>query len=682
MPHPSSRLYLRSPRVSGCLLSNSGTHWNPFYSVISCITSRYTSTAFQRSGLQESAFFIRTSMSNQPPHEGSPSKSRHRNKGDPNAGPRFRKNTGGNNSNHNVPANANNQPNEVANSGANNTTNTNTGIISVHGSPAPQHQNPHQHVQQVHQHTRTQPPRTPHVSAPPPRMVQSASTSAHSHSPNIIYSHSPNLIHPHAHAAAFHAYSPQPGRSPSIPHSSHSPHPNRSPHPSHPSHSPTLSRTGQSPSIVHSHSQPFHSHGHSPSLHTSPHFPPVRTPTFPHAHPPSHHVYPSPSPRPRPMSMHAGMAVGIGSVPGTPSMSYGTSGGMNMGLNMNVNMGAGMGMGMTAYEGQAIHTHVPDTGSANVHASNADNSAGAGAQNDQNAAFNLCRRRVVAPGMEGQSSAFAASIDPELAGIAVRVANPQPLLLPSGFLWEFEIPRGIVPASLINAILNVTQTAIPLLLESRPADTCARGEHTASDAYICHSSVSKHTPTGRRNAQNGSRKEPSCIPGMGEYLTSRGHISHYRTVWGNPLHYGCAKVGFQTYHSDRRGKCWSLRGLPYKAAVRTGRRWYVGGQCHPHERFYRMASPNSRCGSCEPSQYSCFRALKSWNGHMSFWSQSASSGGYIGGRASLEETQICPSWTAGNLFQTLFSSCFSTAFREVAIAHASAFDTSLLLCLG
>jgi hypothetical protein len=41
--------------------------------------------------------------------------------------------------------------------------------------------------------------------------------------------------------------------------------------------------------------------------------------------------------------------------------------------------------------------------------------------------------------MEGQSSAFAATVDPELVGIAVRVASPQPLLLPNGFLWEFEV---------------------------------------------------------------------------------------------------------------------------------------------------------------------------------------------------------------------------------------------------
>jgi hypothetical protein len=133
------------------------------------------------------------------------------------------------------------------------------------------------------------------------------------------------------------------------------------------------------------------------------------------------------------MSMHAGMGMGggmgMGSAPGTPVIGYGMGGGMNMGMNMN--------MGMAAHEGQAMRINAPDMGNSNINSSNTNNTAGAGTHID--AAFNLCRRRVVAPGMEGQSSAFAATVDPELAGIAVRVANPQPLLLPNGFLWEFEV---------------------------------------------------------------------------------------------------------------------------------------------------------------------------------------------------------------------------------------------------
>lgn len=136
-----------------------------------------------------------------------------------------------------------------------------------------------------------------------------------------------------------------------------------------------------------------------------------------------------------------------------------------------------MHAGITTYEGPAMRVDMPNIGGPSINHTNNTNHASA--QSDQSAAFNLCRRRVVAPGIEGQSSAFAAAVDPELAGIAVRVASPQPLLLPNGFLWEFEIPRGMVPASLTNAILNVSGTAIPLLLESQPADACARGEHTA-----------------------------------------------------------------------------------------------------------------------------------------------------------------------------------------------------------
>ncbi|KAG9082521.1 hypothetical protein FRC06_004955, partial [Ceratobasidium sp. 370] len=117
-------------------------------------------------------------------------------------------------------------------------------------------------------------------------------------------------------------------------------------------------------------------------------------------------------------------------------MGYGMGGGMSIALNMNMNMG--MGMGMVAYDGPVMHMNVPDLGSPGIHTSNTNNAVGAGVHHDHSATFNLCRRRVVAPGMEGQSSTFAASVDPELAGIAVRLANPQPLLLPNGFLWEFE----------------------------------------------------------------------------------------------------------------------------------------------------------------------------------------------------------------------------------------------------
>ncbi|QRV76107.1 hypothetical protein RhiJN_04122 [Ceratobasidium sp. AG-Ba] len=263
-------------------------------------------------------------------------------------------------------------------------------------------------------------------------MAQAAS-SPHTHSPNITYAHSPNLMHPHAHVAALHAYSPQPGQPPNIPHSSHSPHPNHSPHPVHPSHSPLLARAGHSPGMGPSHSPHFHAH--SPSLQASSYFPPTRTPTFMQVH----HIYPSPSPRPRPMSMHSGM--GMGPMPGTPTMTYGIVGGMGGGGNMSLNTHMTTGIGMAAYDGSPMRTSAPEMGSPNASASNANSTGstgGAGAHQDQSAAFNLCRRRVVAPGIE-----------------AVRVVNPQPLLLPNGFLWEFEIPRGMVPASLTNAILNV-----------------------------------------------------------------------------------------------------------------------------------------------------------------------------------------------------------------------------------
>lgn len=139
--------------------------------------------------------------------------------------------------------------------------------------------------------------------------------------------------------------------------------------------------------------------------------------------------------------------MGMGSVPGTPTAGYAMSGGMGMGLgmnmgmgmNVNINMGMGMGMGMPAHEPQ-MHMNVLDMGGPSMNnANNTNHATGAAPQVDQSAAFNLCRRRVVAPGIEGQSSAFAAMVDPELAGIAVRVANPQPLVLPNGFLWEFEV---------------------------------------------------------------------------------------------------------------------------------------------------------------------------------------------------------------------------------------------------
>ncbi|QRV90924.1 hypothetical protein RhiJN_18942 [Ceratobasidium sp. AG-Ba] len=122
-------------------------------------------------------------------------------------------------------------------------------------------------------------------------------------------------------------------------------------------------------------------------------------------------------------------------------MTYGIVGGMGGGGSMSLNTHMTTGMGMAAYDGSPMRTSAPEMGSPNASASNANSTGstgGAGTQHDQSAAFNLCRRRVVAPGIEGQSSMFAASIDPELAGIAVRVVNPQPLLLPNGFLWEFE----------------------------------------------------------------------------------------------------------------------------------------------------------------------------------------------------------------------------------------------------
>lgn len=357
-------------------------------------------------------------MSNQqqPPNEGSPSKNRHRDKGGANTGPRFRKNAAGN-------------PGSSGNS-------TNNGVAAANAnaeSPSPSNQ----HLQ--HQGQRTQSPRVAHASAPPPRMIQSAS--AHGSS-------APSLMHPHA----LHTHSPHPSHAQALhlshspilshmtvgqPHSPHTHHANVHPHSQNTSHSSNVPH-GHSPNvtpphIANSHSSPFHAHGHSPSLHTPVHYPPpARTPTYPHAHSLPQHVYPSPSPRPRPMSMHAGMGMGVvamGSVPGTPTMGYGIGAPLGMGMHMH--------LGVSGYDGSTGRIDIPNVGAPSV--SHTNNMSHAPTQPEQSASFNLCRRRVVAPGIEGQSSAFAATVDPELAGIAVRVASPQPLLLQNGFLWEFEV---------------------------------------------------------------------------------------------------------------------------------------------------------------------------------------------------------------------------------------------------
>ncbi|KAF8742221.1 hypothetical protein RHS02_04130, partial [Rhizoctonia solani] len=387
-------------------------------------------------------------MSNQPPlppNEGSPSKSRHRDKSSANTGPRFRKNTGGN-------------------TGSNNS--TNNGVVATAnpstGSPVPSHQ----HLQYQNQGQRTQSPRVTH---PPPRMSQ----------PGPVHgSPTPAFVHPHG----LHTHSPHPthaatlghpGQQPNIPHMSvvqtHSPHTHSSnlvhSHSQPLPHSPNISHT-QPPNIGY---PSFIAHGHSPSLHTSTNFPPhPRTPTYAqHSHP--HHVYPSPSPRPRPMSMHGGIgAVMTGPMPGTPTMGYAIT-----------PMGMGMHVGATAYDNAALRMEAPNMGPQSMSHMADTSSTPPSTQPDQSTAFNLCRRRVVSPTLDGQPAAYASAVDPELAGIAMRVVSPQPVLLPNGFLWEFEIPRGMVSTSLTSGILNVSGTAISLLLESQPADACARGEHTA-----------------------------------------------------------------------------------------------------------------------------------------------------------------------------------------------------------
>ncbi|CAE6524417.1 unnamed protein product [Rhizoctonia solani] len=431
-------------------------------------------------------------MSNQappPPNDGSPSKNRHRDKSGANTGPRFRKNTGGN-------------------AGPNNST-TNNGVPSANpstGSPVPSHQ----HLQYQHQAQRTQSPRVNHASIPPPRM---------SHSGSGHGSPAPTFVHPHA----LHTHSPHPSHAATLGHpgqpsnashigvvQTHSPHPHSSnlayshSQPLHPSnvthaHSPNISQS-QSPNIAHSHSPNFLAHGHSPSLHTSTHYPPnPRTPTYSqHTHP--HHVYPSPSPRPRPMSMHSGTgmgmglgAVAIGSMPGTPTtIGYGMGTPAGMGMHMHV--------GASAYDSPITRLEVPAMGTQSVNHTTNTNHTPAATQPDQSTAFNLCRRRVVAPTLDGQPAAYASAVDPELAGIAMRVVSPQPVLLPNGFLWEFEIPRGMVPTSLTSGILNVSGTAIPLLLESQPADACARGEHTAR-IYMPQQCLETHSGWEEKRAE-------------------------------------------------------------------------------------------------------------------------------------------------------------------------------------
>lgn len=132
--------------------------------------------------------------------------------------------------------------------------------------------------------------------------------------------------------------------------------------------------------------------------------------------------------------------MGMGSMPGTPTGGYAMAGGMGIGLGMNMGMGMSTHTGMGPHDGGPMHMNVPDMGGSSANnTNNTDHATRATMQADQSAAFNLCRRRVVAPGIEGQSSAFAVMVDPDLAGIAVRVANPQPLVLPNGFLWEFEV---------------------------------------------------------------------------------------------------------------------------------------------------------------------------------------------------------------------------------------------------
>ncbi|CUA77490.1 hypothetical protein RSOLAG22IIIB_02505 [Rhizoctonia solani] len=367
-------------------------------------------------------------MSGQPPpKDGSPSKNRHRDKSGVNTGPRFRKNTGGN-------------------TGSNNTTNNGIATASPStGSPVPSHQ--HIHYQQTQ---RMQSPRVTQASIPPPRMAQSGSVH-NSPAPTFVHPHALNTHSPHPiHAATLHhgqqsnvshmgvvqAHSP-------LPHSSNLVH-SHSQLGSHPpnithAHSPNIPQT-QSPNIAQSHSPNFLAHGHSPSPHTPIHYPPH--PTYSqHSHP--QHAYPSPSPRARPMSMHAGMGIGmglgavaVGSLPGTPTLAYGMGAPMGMGMQMHA--------GVTPYESPAIRMEVHNMGAQSMSHTTNTNQTPTSTQPDQSTAFNLCRRRVVAPALDGQPAAYASAVDPELAGIAMRVVSPQPILLPNGFLWEFEVysPRN------------------------------------------------------------------------------------------------------------------------------------------------------------------------------------------------------------------------------------------------
>ena len=121
----------------------------------------------------------------------------------------------------------------------------------------------------------------------------------------------------------------------------------------------------------------------------------------------------------------------MGSMPGTPTMPYGMGGPIGMGMQMHA--------GVTAYEDPTMRLEVPNMGAQSVNHTTNTNHTPASSQPDQSTAFNLCRRRVVAPTLDGQPAAYASAVDPELAGIAMRVVSPQPVLLPNGFLWEFEV---------------------------------------------------------------------------------------------------------------------------------------------------------------------------------------------------------------------------------------------------
>jgi hypothetical protein len=123
--------------------------------------------------------------------------------------------------------------------------------------------------------------------------------------------------------------------------------------------------------------------------------------------------------------------VAMGSIPSTPTIGYG--------MGIPVGMGMHMHVGAAPYDNPALRLEVPSIGTQSVsHIADAV-STPLSAQPDQSTAFNLCRRRVVAPTLDGQPAAYASAVDPELAGIAMRVVSPQPVLLPNGFLWEFEV---------------------------------------------------------------------------------------------------------------------------------------------------------------------------------------------------------------------------------------------------